>query len=111
MATLAFLKTDQDFASFRSSKSFQTKLLKIRIYYASNQNITRFGFIVPKKIVPRVVDRNLLKRRIKSILQTRASRLKPCDIIFYPQKSLVTVPFAKVVIEVEDLFTKAKLWK
>lgn len=110
-AGLKFLKTNQDFAAFRASKSFQSKLLKIRIRYAPNQNGLRFGFIVPKKVVPKVVDRNKIKRRIKSILAKNVSKLKFSDVIFYPQKSLLKIDFAALEQEIKDLFTKAKLWK
>jgi ribonuclease P protein component len=108
---LKFLKTDQDFASFRLSKSFQSKLLKIRVRFAANQNYSRFGFIVPKKLVPRVVDRNLLKRRIKSVLIKIQGKLKPSDVIFYPQKELVKKNYQFLTSEVNNLFTKANLWK
>ncbi len=108
---IRFLKTDQDFSAFKSSKSFQNKLLKIRIHYSLNQNNPRFGFIIPKKVVPKVVDRNLLKRRIKSVLVKTAGKLKPVDVIFYPQKALVKKDFEFLTAEINELFSKAKLWK
>ncbi|MBX4191273.1 MAG: ribonuclease P protein component [Candidatus Doudnabacteria bacterium] len=111
MGKLKFLKTDQDFAAFRTSKSFQNSLVKLRVRFRSDQNTPRFGFIVPKKVVPKVVDRNLIKRRIKSILSKLEPKLKPADMIFYPQKSLVLKKFNELAQEIEQLFTKARLWK
>jgi ribonuclease P protein component len=111
MGKLQLLKTEQDFQAFRASKSFQTKLLKIRVHYSLNQNIPRFGFIIPKKQVPKVVDRNLLKRRIKSVLNLTANKLQPADIVFYPQKALVKQPFPMLSEEINQLFTQARLWK
>jgi ribonuclease P protein component len=111
MGKLKFLKTDQDFAAFRTSKSFQNSLMKLRVRFRSDQNTPRFGFIVPKKVVPKVVDRNLIKRRIKSILEKYESKLKPVDMIFYPQKSVVVKKFTELSVEIEQLFSKAKLWK
>ena len=108
---LKFLKNDQDFAAFRNSKSFQSRLLKIRVRYNLNQNVPRFGFIVPKKVVPKVVDRNKIKRRMKSVLTTINKNLKGADIIFYPQKELLKVGFENLTLEINDLFTKARLWK
>ena len=108
---IVLLKTEQDFAAFRQSKAYQTKLLKLRVHYSVNQNLPRFGFIIPKKVVPKVVDRNLLKRRIKSVLQSVATRVKPADIVFYPQKALVKQPFPKLTEEIKTLFTQARLWK
>jgi ribonuclease P protein component len=108
---LKFLKTDADFAAFRASKSFQSKFLKIRVRYTPNQNGSRFGFIVPKKIMPKVVDRNKVKRRLKSILMSSAKNLKSADVVLYPQKELLKINFSELKLEVEGLFTKAKLWK
>ena len=90
---LTWLKTDQDFAAFKAGKTTATKLLKIRVHYSLNQNSPRFGFIVPKKILPKVVDRNLLKRRIKSILQTSVKNLRPADILIFPSKNLLKLKF------------------
>lgn len=111
MGRLTFLKTDQDFAAFRSSKSFQTQVLKIRVRFRSDQNTPRFGFIVPKKVMPKVVDRNLTKRRIKYILAQVAAKLKPVDIVFYPHKDLVLKKFSELSAELKELFSKANLWK
>ena len=111
MSKLTFLKTDNDFAAFRASKSFQSQVLKIRVRFRSDQNTPRFGFIVPKKVMPKVVDRNLIKRRIKSILMRTAGNLRPIDIVFYPQKDLVKKKFTDLEAEVKQLFSKAKLWK
>ena len=111
MGKLVLLKTEQDFQAFRKSQSFQTKLLKIRVHFSQSQNIPRFGFIIPKKLVAKVVDRNLLKRRIKSALGKSVAKLKPADVVFYPQKALVKVTFAKLSEEVAQLFSQAKLWK
>lgn len=111
MGQLKFLKTDSDFAAFRKSKLFETPLLKIRIHFPKDQNNPRFGFIVPKKVVPKVVDRNLLKRRIKAVLQKAAVKLRPVDVVFYPQKALIKKSFSELSEEVESLISKAKLWK
>jgi ribonuclease P protein component len=111
MGVLKFLKTQTDFAAFRISKSFQNRFLKIRVHFRLNQNTPRFGFIVPKKVLPKVVDRNLIKRRIKSVLAKQASKLKAADVVFYPQRELVKKPFAELEAEIKDVFSKAKLWK
>ena len=111
MGKLILLKTEQDFQAFRKSKGYQTKLLKIRVHYSPNQNISRFGFIIPKKLVAKVVDRNLLKRRIKSALGQAIGQVKPADVVFYPQKALVKRTFAQLTEEVNQLFSQAKLWK
>ena len=111
MGKIEILKNDRDFAAFKASKSFQTKLLKIRVHYSLSQNSPRFGFIVPKKLVPKVVDRNLLKRRIKTVLLRINQQIKPADILIFPQPALIKQTFAKLSEEVENLISQAKLWK
>jgi len=111
MGKLKFLKTDRDFAAFKASKLFTGKFLKIRVRYLSNQNPSRFGFIVPKKVLPKVVDRNLIKRRIKAILQGSQDHLRAAEILFFPEKQLVKQSFAQLSEDIKSLFTKAHLWK
>lgn len=111
MSKLVLLKTDQDFKNFKANKSYQGKVFKIRVHFSANQNTPRFGFIVPKKVLPKVVDRNLIKRRLKSILQKHAPRLRPSDIIFYPGREALKWKFDELSKEVELIFSNAKLWK
>ena len=109
--SFGWLKSDQDFESFKASKSYQTGFLKIRVHFSSDQNLPRFGFIVPKKVLAKATDRNLIKRRLKSILAKAAPRLKPVDILFFPRPQLLKRKFAEVAKEVELIFSNARLWK
>jgi ribonuclease P protein component len=95
----------------RSGKSFQNLGLKIRVRFRSDQNTPRFGFIVPKKVIPKVVDRNLIKRRLKSILLKYQAKLRPADIIFYPQKDLLKKQYVRLETDLKQLLGTAKLWK
>jgi len=110
MGKLILLKTDKDFSLFRTGKSYQTRLLKIRVAFA-NQNQPRFGFIVPKKVLPKAVDRNLVKRRLKSILSGFDSQLKPLNVLIFPFAGAIKISFGDLKKEVENLFLKAKIWK
>lgn len=111
MGKLILLKTQQDFTNFRASKLYQANVLKIRVHFSANQNTPRFGFIVPKKVLPRVVDRNLIKRRLKSILQKNINRIRPADVVFYPRKEALQLKFTDLSKQVELIFTHARLWK
>ena len=108
MAKLSLLKTEQDFRNFKASKSYQSKVLKIRVHFSANQNHPRFGFIVPKKVLPKAVDRNLIKRRIKGILQKISVR--PSDVVFYPNKSALKLKASELRLEVESILKIARLW-
>ncbi len=111
MGSLVFLKTQQDFESFRASKSFQSAFLRIRVRTAQNQNSPRFGFIIPKKVLPKAADRNLLKRRMKVVLLKACPRLKATDVLFFPKSALLKKKFADLEKEIELIFTQARLWK
>lgn len=111
MANLDLLKTQADFAQFRSSRSFQAPGLRIRVVSAPNQNTPRFGFIVPKKVLGKATDRNKLKRRLKAILSAKQADLRPVSILMFPATSLLK----KTPTDLESLvllvFSKAGLWK
>ena len=104
MSKLVLLKTQSDFEQFRLSKLYQSQLLRIRIHLSQNQNTPRFGFIIPKKVLPKAVDRNLLKRRIKTFLSTSQSKIKPADVLIFPKVGLLKKPFVDLEQEFKDLF-------
>jgi ribonuclease P protein component len=111
MAKLSLLKTEADFAQFRSSRPFQAPQLRIRVVSAPDQNVPRFGFIVPKKVLAKAADRNKLKRRLKGLLVRRLSDLKPRSILFFPAAGLLRKTSAELEAIVAELFRRANLWK
>jgi ribonuclease P protein component len=111
MGKMEWLKTQQDFESFRASKAYQTTLLKLRVHWSRNQNVTRFGFIIPKKVLPKVVDRNKLKRRLKTILLKFGPKTKPADVLLFPSNRALKLTFVQLEKEMELIFTQARLWK
>jgi ribonuclease P protein component len=111
MPKLILLKKDADFAAFRKSKSYNSELLRIRVHFQANQNVPRFGFIVPKKAVAKAADRNLLRRRIKALLTKAAPNMHPVDILIFPTKGLVKKKPMELQEILGKLFTQARLWK
>ena len=111
MSRLFLLKTQAEFEAFRASKSFETTLVKIRVRQAVNQNIPRFGFIVPKKVLAKATDRNKLKRRLKSILQKFQGELVGVDVLIFPKAQTLKKTFGELQLELENLFSKARIWK
>jgi ribonuclease P protein component len=108
---LVLLKTDEDFNKARFSKPYFSPLLKLRVATALNQNTPRFGFIMPKKVVPKVTDRNRIKRRLKNIIIKLQGRIKPIDILFFPQAAALKVKFNILEEQLSKLITQARLWK
>jgi ribonuclease P protein component len=112
MGKLVLLKKKLDFEGFRSSKSYQSASLRIRVRSQSpNQNTPRFGFIIPKKTVPKAVHRNLIRRRIKSVLLKAAPKLRPVDVLFFPRPQLLQKKFIELEKEINIIFSNAHLWK
>lgn len=111
MARLVLLKNAADFAGFRSSRTYQIPDIRIRVLPSPNQNSPRFGFIVPKKILPKVTDRNIVKRRIKAILGKHAVRIKSVDVLFFPTSKVLKYKFSDLEEAVIQLFKRANIWK
>lgn len=108
---LVLLKTDKDFAGLRGSKSLNTAFLKLRWSSFSRQNFPRFGFIIPKKEVAKVTDRNKIKRRLKAILIKHSKDLSTTDILIFPKKQMIKMPFAALEQEMVKIFKSARLWR
>lgn len=106
-AKLIFLKTDSDFSNFRKSRLYSSDFLRLRIFRAPNQSVPRFGFIIPKKTIKKVTLRNVVKRRIKSILQKKIETIKPLDILFFPGQKTTKMKFADLEADIIQLLTKA----
>lgn len=111
MPALVFLKTDDDFDQFRRSKLVNSKNFRLRVRFNTNQNEPRFGFIVPKKVLNNVVDRNKVKRRFKTVLQKHLHSIKPADYLWFPNKTLVKLLFNDFEAEVVESFKTLRLWK
>lgn len=108
---LVFLQSQEDFDQFRRSKLFNSSNLKLRVRFNTNQNISRFGFIIPKKVLIKVTDRNKIKRRLKNLVLRNVKNIKPADFLFFPAKTALKVTYKDLETEALNLFRSAKLWK
>ncbi len=111
MAKLTLLKSERDFQAFRQSKAYSSALLRIRILSKPDQNTPRFGFIVPKKVLSKVTDRNKVKRRLKTFLLRNEPKIKSADILIFPNRELLKKKYSELELELSDLFSKARLWR
>jgi len=108
--SLIFLKTEEDFSNFKKSKSLVSENFRLRWYYPKSQNLARFGFIVPKKVMKRVTDRNLIKRRLKSILARALPGIHNVDILFFPKPGSIKRKFPELEEEVLGALKKARIY-
>lgn len=75
-----------------------------------SQNHTRFGFIVPKKTIKKVTDRNTVKRRLKTVFSRHVDQLRPVDILVFPKMSSLKVKFSDLEAEIVGLFKQAGIY-
>lgn len=62
--------------SFKNAKTLHTDLLLIK-YQKNNLTISRFGFVVSKKISKSAVARNRIKRVIRRVIEENLDRISP----------------------------------
>jgi ribonuclease P protein component len=110
-AKLVFLQSDEDFDQFRRSKLITSPNLRVRVRFNTNQNTPRFGFIIPKKVLPKVTDRNKVKRRLKNFLGKNIVKMAAADYLFFPGKTSLKQKYQDLEQEIITLFKQARLWK
>jgi ribonuclease P protein component len=108
---LVLIKSKRDYEKNRYNKRFFGRYLKININPNSKTLTPRFGFIIPKKILPKVVDRNKIKRRIKYFLTQKASQVLPFDMIFFVKPEIIKAKYSEIAQDIKEVFNKAQLWK
>lgn len=65
--------------------------------------LSRFGFVVSKKIDKRAVTRNKAKRFFRSYIEQNLEKIKPGhDFLFILKK----IPEKKTLIQIDEIFTK-----
>lgn len=89
--------------------SYYTQNISLKITNTTNTK-PKFAVSVPKKEVKTAVKRNLLKRRIFSILEKTAMKTKlGFASVFFLKKGAVGLPYSKLYDEVVYLLKKAKI--
>jgi len=64
----------------------------------------RVGFTVGKALGG-AVDRNRILRRMRAVVRERLSQLtRPLDVVLHPRKSVLTLEFARLDSEIQQLF-------
>ena len=66
--------------------------------------------VVSKKVSPKAVARNAVKRRCRSVLQSQLKRMKePIALVFYAKRAAAQAPIADVKKDLETLLGRAGL--
>jgi len=65
----------------------------------------RVGFTVGK-VLGEAVVRNRIRRRMRAVVRERLPLLtRPLDVVLHPRKSVLTLEFARLDAEIQQLFT------
>jgi ribonuclease P protein component len=78
----------------------------VTVFYRerNDQAGPRVGFTVGK-VLGGAVERNRIRRRLRAVTQRRLSQLiGPVDVVMHPRKSVLNLGFAKLDLEVQQLF-------
>ena len=80
----------------------------LRIYFArNNMNNARLGIIVPKKILPRSVDRSRVKRLIREIFRKHSIKTINMDLVVMI-RSASALQIINEVISLAQLFSQVE---
>jgi len=85
------------------SKNFYLKIFKIGLKYSL------FSVIIPSSTIKKAVERNILKRRIMSVLEKIISQIKPGLGILIYVKSNQLLKYKEIDEEIKEIFKKAQI--
>lgn len=64
----------------------------------------RVGFTVGK-VLGGAVERNRIRRRMRAVVRERLPQISgPLDVVLHPRKSVLTLEFARLDAEIQQLF-------
>lgn len=92
--------TKQDFSITRPKFFFRGELFDSAYYLFPTQ---KFACVIAKKTLKQAVERNLVKRRISSILEEIKPE-KKYSIVIYPKKEVLKVPYSHLKEEIIKAF-------
>ena len=91
----------------RTGERIKTEHLDVRVA-ASPLAYARVGIVVPK-YKRSVVERNLLRRRLRELARTRLLPvISPCDVFIRPFPRAYEIPFGVLAAEIDSVVTRSK---
>lgn len=95
----------------RSSRSFSTPYFNLKVA-KNNLEVSRFAFVVSKKVDNRATVRNYVKRKIRSNIEEMFDKINTGnDFIFYPKESSIKASRDQVRGEIKKLFEENQFLK
>lgn len=106
------LKKKKDFEKvFKKGKGFKEDFLFLKIV-PNNQEVSRFGFIVSRKVSKKAIVRNKIKRRLRELVRGTLSQIKPgVDGVIVVLPDFTDRNLEETKQTINRLFEKAKIYK
>jgi ribonuclease P protein component len=98
--------TAREIDTLSEGRSVFGTLLSLRHLPSSR---TKFAVSVSKKVLPRAVDRNRVRRKIYGVLAKTARITNQSFVMIMPKKDCLLAPESAIAAEISSLFAKAKL--
>lgn len=104
------LKRDKDFeAVFKKGKEVKESFLLLK-FCGNNLGQTRIGFVVSKKISPKAVVRNAIKRRMRESVRKMAPGMKKgFDVVLVVLSARMPQNYGRINDILQKAFAEAKL--
>jgi len=106
------LQKDKDFdLVFKKGKNLGSEFLFLKLR-KNGLEISRFGFILSKKISKNATVRNKIKRRLREIIRKKLNDIKPgFDVVIGTKIGVIDKSYPEMKRQVEELLKKSKLIK
>lgn len=110
LAKINRIKKKKDFEIiFKNSKSFKTSLFIFRIM-KNSLGISRFGFVVSKKLSKSAVVRNKVRRRLSEAIKAEINNIKPeTDLVIIALPGVEKKEFSEVKEAINNTLIKTRL--
>lgn len=97
--------------SLSDPKNFKLPLFNLKLG-KNTLEVSRFAFIISKKVDARATERNALRRKVRSCIEELFDNIKPGnDFIFYPNALAKEKDRGEILGEITRLFKENKLLK
>lgn len=95
----------------KNPRIFSDSLFTLKVS-GNNKEVSRFAFVVSKKLDKRATVRNSLKRKIRSCIEQIFDNIETGqDFVFYPKQKAVEANREQILGEINKIFSKNGILK
>lgn len=98
---------------YGNGKAVRSQLFTVKYVPNARRTHPRFSVVISKKVIKSAVGRNRVRRRIYEYLRTHLDELSGVYdiVVICTSGELRTLPYAELSDQLDQLFTKAQLYK